>query len=194
MGIDLSQGDDFCSFTFLFPLGDESFGVKTRNYITSKTMNKLPAATHEKYKDFMAEGSLIVFDGTVLDMMQVFDDLDQHIVDSEYDVVCIGYDPYNAKEFIARWEQENGPFGIEKVIQGARTESVPLGELKKLAEDRLLLFDEELMQFAMGNCIALEDTNGNRKLYKKRYDQKIDAVAAMMDAYVSYKINKEAFE
>lgn len=194
MGIDLSQGDDFCSFTFLFPLGDESFGVKTRNYITSKTMNKLPAATHEKYKDFMAEGSLIVFDGTVLDMMQVFDDLDQHIIDSEYDVVCIGYDPYNAKEFIARWEQENGPFGIEKVIQGARTESVPLGELKKLAEDRLLLFDEELMQFAMGNCIALEDTNGNRKLYKKRYDQKIDAVAAMMDAYVSYKINKEAFE
>lgn len=194
MGIDLSQGDDFCSFTFLFPLGDESFGVKTRNYITSKTMNKLPAATHEKYKEFMAEGSLIVFDGTVLDMMQVFDDLDQHIVDSEYDVVCIGYDPYNAKEFIARWEQENGPFGIEKVIQGARTESVPLGELKKLAEDRLLLFDEELMQFAMGNCIALEDTNGNRKLYKKRYDQKIDAVAAMMDAYVSYKINKEAFE
>ena len=194
MGIDLSQGDDFCSFTFLFPLGDESFGVKTRNYITSKTMNKLPAATHEKYKDFMKEGSLIVFDGTVLDMMQVFDDLDQHIVDSEYDVVCIGYDPYNAKEFIARWEQENGPFGIEKVIQGARTESVPLGELKKLAEDRLLLFDEELMQFAMGNCIALEDTNGNRKLYKKRYDQKIDAVAAMMDAYVSYKINKEAFE
>lgn len=194
MGIDLSQGDDFCSFTFLFPLGDESFGVKTRNYITSKTMNKLPAATHEKYKEFMAEGSLIVFDGTVLDMMQVFDDLDQHIIDSEYDVVCIGYDPYNAKEFIARWEQENGPFGIEKVIQGARTESVPLGELKKLAEDRLLLFDEELMQFAMGNCIALEDTNGNRKLYKKRYDQKIDAVAAMMDAYVSYKINKEAFE
>lgn len=194
MGIDLSQGDDFCSFTFLFPLGDESFGVKTRNYITSKTMNKLPAATHEKYKDFMKEGSLIVFDGTVLDMMQVFDDLDQHIIDSEYDVVCIGYDPYNAKEFIARWEQENGPFGIEKVIQGARTESVPLGELKKLAEDRLLLFDEELMQFAMGNCIALEDTNGNRKLYKKRYDQKIDAVAAMMDAYVSYKINKEAFE
>jgi phage terminase large subunit-like protein len=194
MGIDLSQGDDFCSFTFLFPLGDESFGVKTRNYITSKTMNKLPAATHEKYKDFMAEGSLVVFDGTVLDMMQVFDDLDEHIVKCEYDVVCIGYDPYNAKEFIARWEQENGPFGIEKVIQGARTESVPLGELKKLAEDRLLLFDEELMQFAMGNCIALEDTNGNRKLYKKRYDQKIDAVAAMMDAYVSYKINKEAFD
>ena len=194
MGIDLSQGDDFCSFTFLFPLGDESFGVKTRNYITSKTMNKLPAATHEKYKEFMAEGSLIVFEGTVLDMMQVYDDLDEHIVKCEYDVCCIGYDPYNAKEFIARWEQENGPFGIEKVIQGARTESVPLGELKKLAEDRLLLFDEELMQFAMGNCIALEDTNGNRKLYKKRYDQKIDAVAAMMDAYVSYKINKEAFE
>ena len=194
LGADLSQGDDFCAFTFLFPLPGGAFGVKTRNYITSKTMMKLPGAMREKYHDFMKEGSLVVLEGTVLDMMEVYDDLDKHIIDCEYDVRCFGFDPYNAKEFVARWELENGPFGIEKVIQGAKTESVPLGELKKMAEERLLLFDEALMSFAMGNCITLEDTNGNRKLLKKRYDQKIDAVAAMMDAYVAYKLNKEAFE
>lgn len=194
LGADLSQGDDFCAFTFLFPLPGGAFGVKTRNYITSKTMMKLPGAMREKYHDFMKEGSLVVLEGTVLDMMEVYDDLDKHIIDCEYDVRCFGFDPYNAKEFVARWENENGPFGIEKVIQGSKTESVPLGELKKMAEERLLLFDEALMSFAMGNCITLEDTNGNRKLLKKRYDQKIDAVAAMMDAYVAYKLNKEAFE
>ena len=194
LGADLSQGDDFCAFTFLFPLSNGAFGVKTRNYITSRTLSKLPAAMRIKYDEFMEEGSLIVLEGTVLDMIQVFDDLDQHIDDRGYDVRCLGYDPYNAKDFIARWETENGPFGIEKVIQGAKTESVPLGELKDLAEDRLLLFDEQLMSFAMGNCITLEDTNGNRKLFKKRYEQKIDAVAAMMDAYVAYKINRDAFE
>ena len=194
LGCDLSQGDDFCAFTFLFPLGDERFGVKTRNYISSATLMKLPAAMRIKYDQFMMEGSLIVLDGTILDMMQVYDDLDNHINDVGYDVRCLGFDPYNAKDFVARWETENGPFGIEKVIQGARTESVPLGELKKLAEKRMLLFDEELMMFAMGNCITLEDTNGNRKLLKKRYDQKIDAVAAMMDAFIAYKLNRDAFE
>ena len=194
LGADLSQGDDFCAFTFMFPLTNGAFGIKTRNYISSKTLMKLPSAMRVKYDEFMKEGSLIVLEGTVLDMMQVYDDLDKHIIDSEYDVRSFGFDPYNAKEFVARWEMENGPFGIEKVIQGAKTESVPLGELKKLSEDRLLLFDEELMSFAMGNCITMEDTNGNRKLLKKRYDQKIDAVAAMMDAYVAYKLNKDAFE
>lgn len=194
LGADLSQGDDFCAFTFLFPLSGGRFGIKTRNYISSSTLMKLPAAMRFKYDQFMAEGSLIVLEGTVLDMTEVYDDLDNHILKCEYDVRCFGFDPYNAKEFVARWEQENGPFGIEKVIQGAKTESVPLGELKKLAEERMLLFDEELMTFAMGNCITLEDTNGNRKLHKKRYDQKIDAVAAMMDAYVAYKLNKDAFE
>lgn len=194
VGADLSRGDDFCSFTFLFPLSTGAFGVKTRNYISSKTMDRLPKAMKEKYKDFIKEGSLVVLEGTVLDMMEVYDDLDGHIEDSEYDVRCFGYDPYNAKEFVARWETENSPFGIEKVIQGSKTESVPLGELKKLAEDGLLLFDEDLMSFAMGNCITLEDTNGNRKLYKERRDKKIDAVASMMDAYVAYKINKEAFD
>lgn len=194
LGADLSQGDDFCAFTFLFPLSNDCFGVKTRNYITSRTLSKLPAAMRQKYDEFMAEGSLMVLEGTVLDIMQVYEDLDQHIIDRGYDVRCLGYDPYNAKDFIARWEAENGPFGIEKVIQGAKTESVPLGELKDLAEDRRLLFDEQLMTFAMGNCITLEDTNGNRKLFKKRYEQKIDAVAAMMDAYVAYKLNRDAFE
>ena len=194
LGGDLSQGDDFCSFTFLFPLRNGSFGVKTRNYITSRTLNKLPAAMRNKYEQFMDEGSLVVLDGTVLDPMQVYEDLDEHIVACGYDVRCFGYDPYNAKEFVERWAAENGPFGIEKVIQGAKTESVPLGELKKLAEDRMLLFDEELMTYAMGNCIAMEDTNGNRKLMKKRYEQKIDAVSAMMDAYIAYKRNPEAFE
>ena len=194
LGADLSQGDDFCAFTFLFPLANGSFGVKTRNYITSRTLNKLPAATRIKYDEFMEEGSLIVLDGTILDMMEVFDDLDQHIIDRGYDVRCFGYDPYNAKDFVARWEAENGPFGIEKVIQGVKTESVPLGELKDLAEDRMLIFDEALMTYTMGNCITLEDTNGNRKLFKKRYEQKIDAVAAMMDAYIAYKLNREAFE
>jgi phage terminase large subunit-like protein len=193
LGADLSQGDDFCAFTFLFPLG-KAFGVKTRNYITERTLNKLPSAMRLKYNEFIEEGSLIVMDGTVLDMMQVYDDLDKHILERGYDVRCFGFDPYNAKDFVERWERENGPFGIEKVIQGAKTESVPLGELKKLAEDRILLFDEHLMSFTMGNCIILEDTNGNRKLYKKRYDQKIDAVAALMDAYVAYKLNREAFE
>ena len=194
LGADLSQGDDFCSFTFLFPLRNDCFGIKTRNYISSSTLSKLPAAMRMKYDEFMKEGSLIILEGTVLDMMEVYDDLDKHILECEYDVRSFGFDPYNAKEFVARWEQENGPFGIEKVIQGSKTESVPLGELKKLSEERKLLFDEELMCFAMGNCITLEDTNGNRKLYKKRYESKIDAVAAMMDAYVAFKINREAFE
>ena len=194
MGADLSQGDDFCAFTFLFPLRDGSFGIETRNYITDKTLHKLPGAMRLKYDEFMREGSLIVLEGTVLDMEEVYDDLDAHIVDREYDIRCFGFDPYNARAFVERWERENGPFGIEKVIQGAKTESVPLGELKKLAEERMLIFDEELMTFAMGNCITLEDTNGNRKLLKRRYDQKIDAVAAMMDGYVAYKLNKDAFE
>ena len=194
LGADLSQGDDFCAFTFLFPLSNGCFGVKTRNYISESTLMKLPAAMRMKYDQFMQEGSLMVLDGTVLDMMEVYDDLDKFILDSEYDVRCFGFDPYNAKEFVARWETENGPYGIEKVIQGVKTESVPLGELKKLAEERKLLFDEELMTFAMGNCITLEDTNGNRKLLKKRREQKIDAVAAMMDAYVAFKLNKDAFE
>ena len=194
LGADLSQGDDFCAFTFLFPLSNGKFGIKVRSYISSLTLTKLPAAMRAKYDQFMAEGSLVVLDGTVLDMMEVYDDLDRHIIDCGYDVRCFGYDPYNAKEFISRWESENGPFGIEKVIQGARTESVPLGELKKLSEERMLLFDEELMSFAMGNCITLEDTNGNRKLLKKRYEEKIDNVAAMLDAFVAYKLNKEAFE
>lgn len=194
VGADLSQGDDFCSFTFLFPLGDERFGVKTRNYITERTLNKLQLAARLKYNDFIDEGSLMVMDGTVLDMMQVYEDLDNYIAECKYDVRCIGYDPYNAKEFIERWQTENGPFGIEKVIQGVKTESVPLGELKKLAEQRLLLFDQQMMEFAMGNSIVLEDTNGNRKLYKKRNEEKIDAVAALMDAYVAYKLNREAFD
>jgi phage terminase large subunit-like protein len=194
LGADLSQGDDFCSFTFLFPLSKGAFGIKTRNYISESTLMKLPSAMRIKYDQFIKEGSLMVLDGTVLDMMEVYEDLDRYIQDNEYDVRSFGFDPYNAKEFVARWEAENGPFGIEKVIQGAKTESVPLGELKKLSEERLLIFDEDLMCFAMGNCITLEDTNGNRKLYKKRSDQKIDAVAAMMDAYVAYKLNKDAFE
>lgn len=194
LGADLSQGDDFCSFTFLFPLRDGSFGVKTRNYITSRTLKKLPAAMRLKYDQFTEEGSLIVFEGTVLDLTQVYEDLDAHIIKSQYDVRCFGYDPYNAQGFVERWANENSPFGIEKVIQGARTESVPLGELKKLAEDRMLLFDEALMTFAMGNCITIEDTNGNRKLLKMRREQKIDAVAAMMDAYVAYKLHRDAFE
>lgn len=194
MGIDLSRGDDFCAFTFLFPLSDGSFGVKTRNYISSLTFDRLPAAMHVKYEEFIAEGSLSVMDGTVLDMMAVYDDLDAFITEAEYDVRCIGYDPYNAKEFIARWESENGPFGIEKVIQGSKTESVPLGELKKLSEERILLFDEAIMAFTMGHCMAAQDTNGNRKLIKKRHEEKIDAVAAMMDAYIAYKLNREAFE
>ena len=194
LGADLSQGDDFCAFTFLFPLSNGCFGVKTRNYITSLTLMKLPAAMRVKYEEFIREGSLVVLEGTVLDMVQVYEDLDEYIVDCDYDVRCFGYDPYNAKDFVERWTTENGPFGVEKVIQGARTESVPLGELKKLAGERMLLFDEELMKFAMGNCIAMEDTNGNRKLLKKRYDQKIDAVAAMLDAYVAYKNNREAFD
>ena len=194
MGADLSQGDDFTSFVFLFPLARGEFGIKTRNYISELTLMKLPSAMRMKYDEFMAEGSLIVMPGTVLDMMQVYEDLDNHIAEYEYDVRCLGFDPYNAKEFIARWESENGPFGIEKVIQGAKTESVPLGELKKLSEERMLLFDEQLMTFAMGNCIVMEDTNGNRKLLKKRYEAKIDPVAAMLDAFVAYKLNKEAFE
>lgn len=193
MGCDLSLGDDFCAFTFLFPLADGSFGIKTRDYISSYTMLKLPAAMRAKYDEFLAEGSLVVMEGTVLDMMLVYDDLAQHIEQRQYTIQCIGYDPYNAKDFIERWATENGPFGIEKVIQGSRTESVPLGELKKLSEQRKLLFDEKLMSFAMGNCITLEDTNGNRKLLKKRHEQKIDAVAAMMDAYVAYKLNRDAF-
>ena len=194
LGIDLSQGDDFCAFTFLFPLKGGKFGVKTRNYITSNTLMKLSAALRFKYDEFIKEGSLIVLEGAVLDLNDVYDDLDEHIIAREYDVRSVGFDPYNAKEFISRWERENGPFGIEKVIQGAKTESVPLGELKNLAEERMLIFDEHMMTFTMGNCITLTDTNGNRKLFKKRYDQKIDAVAAMMDAYVAYKLNKDAYE
>ena len=194
LGADLSQGDDFCAFTFLFPLQNGRFGIKVRSYISSLTLNKLPAAMRFKYEEFMKEGSLIVLDGTVLNMMEVYDDLDSHIIEMGYDIRCFGYDPYNAREFVERWEAENGPFGIEKVIQGVKTESVPLGELKKLSEERMLLFDEALMTFAMGNCITLEDTNGNRKLLKKRYEEKIDNVAAMMDAFIAYKLNKEAFE
>lgn len=194
MGADLSQGDDFCAFTFLFPLNNGMFGVKVRSYISELTLNKLPAAMRFKYNEFMREGSLIVMPGTVLDMMEVYDDVDHHITACEYDVRCFGFDPYNAKAFVERWEQENGPFGIVKVIQGAKTESVPLGELKKLASERLLLFDEDLMTFAMGNCITLEDTNGNRKLLKKRHAEKIDNVSAMMDAYVAFRANPEAFE
>lgn len=194
MGGDLSQGDDFCSFTFMFPLPHEEFGIKTRNYITEFTLMKLPLAMRNKYDQFINEGSLMVMPGTVLDMMQVYDDLDAHITQCEYDVRCFGFDPYNAREFVERWERENGPFGIEKVIQGAKTESVPLGELKKLSEERMLLFDEELMSFAMGNCMTLEDTNGNRKLFKKRYEAKIDPVASMMDAFIAFKLNRDAFE
>ena len=194
LGADLSQGNDFCAFTFLFPLSNGCFGIKTRNYISSTTLMKLPSAMRIKYDDFMKEGSLVVMEGTILDLMDVYEDLDQHIVDCGYDVRCFGFDPYNAREFVERWERENGPFGIEKVIQGAKTESVPLGELKNLSEQRMLLFDEELMSYAMGNCITLEDTNGNRKLLKKRYEAKIDPVAAMLDAFVAWKLNKEAFE
>lgn len=194
LGADLSQGDDFCAFTFLFPLSNGAYGIKTRNYITSLTFSKLPPALRLKYEIFLNEGSLVVLEGAVLDLTEVYEDLDQHIIDKEYDVRSFGFDPYNAKEFVERWTTENGPFGIVKVIQGARTESVPLGELKKLAEERLLMFDEELMAYTMGNAITLEDTNGNRKLYKKRYDLKVDAVAAMMDAYIAYKLNKDAFE
>ena len=194
LGADLSQGNDFCAFTFLFPLSNNMFGIKTRNYITELTLMKLPSAMRFKYDQFIKEGSLVVMNGTILDMMEVYEDLDNHIVKCEYDVRCLGFDPYNAKEFVERWESENGPFGIEKVIQGSKTESVPLGELKKLSEERMLLFDEELMSFAMGNCVTIEDTNGNRKLLKKRYEAKIDAVAAMMDAFIAYKLNKEAFE
>lgn len=193
LGIDLSLGDDFCAFTFLFPLR-EGFGVKTRNYITSTTLNKLPLAMRMKYEEFIQEDSLIVLEGTILDMDEVYEDLDNFIIEHEYTVCCVGYDPYNAKGFINRWEQENGPYGIEKVPQGARTESVPLGEIKKLSEERLLIFDQLLMTFTMGNCITIEDTNGNRKLLKKHHDQKIDAVAALLDALVSYKVNKDAFE
>lgn len=194
LGADLSQGNDFCSFTFLFPLPNGCFGIKTRNYISSTTIMKLPSAMRAKYDEFMKEGSLIVLEGTILDMMEVYDDLDQYIIEQQYDVRSFGFDPYNAREFVERWERENGPFGIEKVIQGAKTESVPLGELKNLSEQRMLLFDEELMSYAMGNCITLEDTNGNRKLLKKRYEAKIDPVAAMLDAFVAWKLNKEAFE
>ena len=194
MGVDLSQGNDFCSFTFLFPLPDGRFGVKTRNYISELTLMKLPGAMRVKYDEFLKEGTLVVMEGSILDTMQVFDELDRHIVECGYDVTCMGYDPYNAKDFVERWQAENGPFGIEKVIQGVKTESVPLGELKNLAESRLLLFDEAMMTFTMGNCIVIEDTNGNRKLLKKRYEAKIDAVAALMDAFVAYKLNKEAFE
>ena len=194
MGGDLSQGDDFCAFTFLFPLKGQAFGVKARSYITSLTLMKLPLAMRVKYDEFIKEGSLVVLEGTVLDMMQVYDDLDKFIIDHEYDVRCFGYDPYNAREFVERWQLENGPFGIEKVIQGAKTESVPLGELKILASERLLVFDESIMTFTMGNSMAIEDTNGNRKLLKKRHDRKIDNVAALMDAYIAYKANKDAFE
>ena len=194
LGADLSQGNDFCAFTFLFPLSDGSFGIKVRSYMSSTTYEKLPAAMRLKYEEFMNEGSLVVLEGTILDMMDVYDDLDKHIESRQYDVRSFGFDPYNAKAFVERWQSENGPYGVEKVIQGAKTESVPLGELKKLSENRLLLFDEKLMQFAMGNCIALEDTNGNRKLWKKHYEAKIDNVAALLDAFVAYKLNKEAFE
>ena len=194
MGGDLSRGDDFCAFTFLFPISGGAFGVKTRAYISELTLMKLPAALRIKYDQFIKEGSLIVMEGTVLDTMLVYEDLDEYTVKCGYDIRCFGYDPYYAKEFVERWSSENGPFGIVKVPQGAKTESVPLGELKKLSEERMLLFDEELMTFCMGNCITLEDTNGNRKLYKKRGDQKIDTVAAMMDAYIAYKLNRDAFE
>lgn len=194
LGADLSQGNDFCAFTFMFPLKDGLFGIKTRSYISSITLHKLPSAMRSKYEEFMGEGSLVVLDGTILDMMQVYDDLDKHILEHDYDVRCFGFDPYNAREFVERWQTENGPYGLEKVIQGAKTESVPLGELKNLSEERMLLFDETLMSFAMGNCITLEDTNGNRKLYKKRYEAKIDNVAAMMDAFIAYKLNKDIFE
>lgn len=194
LGADLSQGDDFCAFTFLFPLSDGAFGVKTKSYITSLTLRKLPGAARMKYEEFIHEGSLIIMDGKVLNMMEVYDDLDRHISDMNYDVCCLGYDPYNAPEFVDKWASENGPYGIVKVIQGAKTESVPLGELKILAEERMLLFDEQLMQYAMGNCVVMEDTNGNRKLMKKRHEQKIDNVAAMMDAYIAYKQNTDMFE
>lgn len=194
LGIDLSQGNDFCAFSFLFPLSRGEFGIKTRNYISELTLMKLPGAMRQKYEEFIKEGSLIVMPGTILDMMEVYEDLDRHIIESEYDVRCLGYDPYNAREFIERWGRENGEYGIEKVPQGAKTESVPLGELKKLAEERMLLFDEEMMSFTMGNCITIEDTNGNRKLLKKRYEAKIDAVSALLDAFVAWKLNKEAFE
>jgi phage terminase large subunit-like protein len=194
LGADLSQGDDFCAFTFLFPLGGEKYGVKTRSYITERTLFLLQASMRQKYEEFINEGSLHVMPGTVLDIMEVYDDLDTFVIASEYDVRALGYDPYNAKEFVTRWEAENGPFGIEKVIQGAKTESVPLGELKKLSEDRFLIFDQLLMTFAMGNAITMEDTNGNRKLLKKRQEEKIDNVAALMDAYIAFKANKEAFE
>lgn len=194
LGADLSQGDDFCAFTFLFPLSNGGFGVKTRCYITNLTLMKLPGAMRTKYDEFLKEGSLMVLEGTVLDMMEVYDDLEKHILDNDYDVRCFGFDPYNAKEFVERWTNENGPFGVEKVIQGAKTETVPLGELKILSEERMLIFDQSLMSFTMGNCVTLEDTNGNRKLLKKRYEQKIDSVSAMMDAYVAYKLNKDAFE
>ena len=193
LGADLSQGNDFCAFTFLFPLQNGTFGIKVRSYISSNTLNKLPLAMRQKYEEFLQEGSLIVLDGAILDMTNVYTDIDQFITKSQYDVRCFGYDPYNAKEFVDRWVSENGPFGVEKVIQGAKTESVPLGELKTLAENRVLLFDEKLMEFSMGNSIAVEDTNGNRKLSKKRYDAKIDNVAALVDAFVAYKNNKEAF-
>ena len=194
LGGDLSQGDDFCSFTFMFPLRTGEFGIKTRNYITENTLMKLPMALREKYEEFLKEGSLIVMPGIVLDMMQVYDDLDRHIIECDYDVRCFGYDPYNAKEFVERWTRENSPYGVETVIQGMKTESVPLGELKKLAEERMLLFDEEIMKFAMGNCIVMEDTNGNRKLLKKRYEAKIDPVASMMDAFIAFKLNRELFD
>ena len=194
LGVDLSQGNDFCAFTFLFPLAKERFGIKTRNYVTSSTMLRLAPAMKQKYDEFIDEGSLIVMDGAVLNLSDIYEDLERHIDERQYDVRCLGFDPYNAKEFIERWATDNGPFGIEKVIQGAKTESVPLGELKNLAEERALLFDEQIMVFAMGNCIAIEDTNGNRKLLKKKYDQKIDPVAAMMDAYIAFKLNRDAFE
>ena len=194
LGLDLSQGDDFCAFTFLFPLARGYFGVKTRCYITALTLNKLPGAMRAKYEEFLAEDSLQVMDGVILDMMEVYDDLEKHIDSAQYDVRCIGFDPYNAHAFVTRWEQENGPFGIEKVIQGSKTETVPLGDIKTLSGERMLVFDQGLMAFGMGNAITLEDTNGNRKLWKKRYEDKIDPVAALMDAYVSYTINKEAFD
>ena len=194
LGADMSQGDDFCAFTFLFPLGNDQFGIKTRNYITERTLMKLASSMRAKYETFIEEGTLVVMNGTVLDLDEVYDDLEKFYTDNEYDVRAFGYDPYNAKNFVSRWELENGPFGICKVIQGMKTESVPLGELKKLAEDRKLLFDEQVMTFAMGNCIALEDTNGNRKLLKKRYEQKIDSVAAMMDGYIAYKEFKDLFD
>jgi phage terminase large subunit-like protein len=194
MGADLSQGDDFCAFTFLFPLGREQFGVKTRSYITELTLMKLPGAMRQKYEEFINEGSLHVMPGTVLDMMDVYDDLDSFIIKSEYDVRALGYDPYNAKEFVERWSAENGPYAIEKVIQGAKTESVPLGEIKNLSGERLLIFDQSLMSWSMGNAITLEDTNGNRKLLKKRQEEKIDNVAALMDGWIAYKANKETFE